>query len=724
MYKQDFPARQRDFEKHIDYLSPQEQTQIMDAFGYAYKAHQGQKRKSGEPYINHCIATAKELLELKMDAQTIMAGLLHDVPEDTDHSIEEVQEYFGVDVARLVAGVTKLGQVRLRSKKEQQARNLRKMFLAMAEDVRVIIIKLCDRLHNMRTIEALPRAKQKGIARETLEIYAPLANRLGMGEIRWELEDLCFSCIEPKRYKEIKKAVAKQQGKREEILQRYLNELEILLKDTNIEARISGRTKHYYSIYRNVYLTNKEESIEDLLDSIGIRVIVRSVSECYQVLGLVHRVWRPIVGRFKDFIAIPKSNGYQSLHTGVITDNGSKLEIQIRTEEMNFVAEYGMAAHWKYKDSHIEYDKSVEERMKWIHQLLDWQKEFRTALDFVESLKLDVFKEQIFVFTPRGDVKDLPTGATPVDFAYSVHTELGHSCVGAKVNGRMVPLSHQLKSGDIIQILSSKKKEYPNRAWLEFVQTSRAKEKIRSWFKKQHREENIQRGLELLTVKLEKVYGKKLDEITENDWENAAKNLNYHSKEDLLSAVGFGEIGSLQLSNKLMPEEKKTNHQDQSNPIGEPTLTTKLPSRQMIRGVGDLLVKFAPCCSPLEGDKIAGFISRGRGIIVHRVSCDNIIRDLKHEPERVIDLDWKTYNNSHFEIDLIIIANDRKSLMRDITTAISKHDISIEGLHYQGRSGGQKVRFPISIEVKSIRQLNNLIRSLEEVPGIYSVRRR
>lgn len=704
------------------YLSPEEWQDIERAFHYAYDAHQEQKRKSGEPYIDHCIATACELAKIRMDTPTVQAGLLHDVPEDTEKTLEDVENEFGRDVARLVNGVTKLGKVRLRSQEEQQAQNLRKMFLAMAEDVRVIIIKLCDRLHNMRTIDALPRHKQKGIARETLEIYAPLANRLGMSELRWKLEDLCFSCLDPKKYKEIQRTVAKHQGRRDEVLSKYLAGLEGLMEKNNIEGKMKGRAKHYYSIYRNVFLLNKEDSVDDLLDSIGVRVIVRTVSECYQMLGLIHREWRPIVGRFKDFIAIPKSNGYQSLHTGVITENGDRLEIQIRTEEMDFVAEYGMAAHWKYKDS-VQFDRTVEERMQWIHQLLDWQKEFRSALDFVEALKLDLFKEQIFVFTPHGDVKDLPKGATPIDFAYSVHTDLGHSCIGAKVNGRMVPLSYKLENSEIIEILRSRKRQAPNRAWLEFVQTSRAKEKIRAWFKQQHREENKERGERILKKKLEKIYGIQLDNIPETKLIEVSKILNYNSIEDLFVSIGFGEIGAMQVSNRLVPDENN-NISKNISVANNTSNKKKIPSTQLIRGVGDLLVKLAPCCSPLMGDTIQGYISRGRGIIVHRASCGNIRRDMKREPERVVDLKWKQHGEDSLELDLIITANDRRGLMSDITAVIASQDVGIDGIHYQSQHSQGTIRFPISVELAQIHQLSTLIRGLEQVAGVLSVVRK
>ncbi len=705
----------------IDYLQDKEQLQVQKAFDYAMAAHEGQLRKSGEPYHVHFIATFVELATMHMDAACLIAGILHDVPEDTSRTIEDVQETFGAEVAQLVNGVTKLGRVRLRSKEEQQANNLRKMFLAMADDVRVIIIKLCDRLHNMKTIEYLPRQKQKGIAAETLEIYAPLANRLGMAEIRWQLEDLCLKALHPKVYEEIERQVQESREQREATIQTLIDKLETALAEANIMARVYGRPKHFYSIYRNVYVVGKENSINDVLDSLGIRVIVEDIKDSYQVLGLVHRLWRPIMGRFKDYIAIPKANGYQSLHTGVICGKGCKMEVQIRTEEMDYFSEYGLAAHWRYKGGTEVYDQKAEERMNWIHQLLDWQKEFRTALDFVESLKLDLFEDQIFIFTPRGDVKDLPKGSTPVDFAYSVHTELGHRCIGAKVNNRMVPLSYELQMGDIVDILKSSQPHGPSRDWLDFVKTSGAKEKIRSWFRKEQYEDNIISGKHRVQEELQKLHHLNLLEMEKQKIEELATSFAYKTPDDLWAAVGYGAITPFQIvrriignDNELLPVKAL---------IKAPSLSKKSKQQLAVRGVSDFLIKIAPCCQPLPGDKIVGYITRGNGITIHRLTCKNIVNARKTEPERVTALEWEEKTTTEHEVNLVIEARDRTGLMRDIVGFMGDRKIFITSVNYEQDKQLKHAQIFISIHVNSMAQLSTLIHALESMSGVYSVQR-
>ncbi len=711
--------------KLIAYLTLDDQTKVLEALAFAMVAHEGQLRKSGEPYVEHALETTKELAGMRMDATCLIAGLLHDVPEDTPVTLEQIKTKFGAEVAQLVDGVTKLGRVRLRNKEEQQARNLRKMFLAMAEDVRVIIIKLCDRLHNMKTISVLPRNKQKGIAAETLEIYAPLANRLGMADIRWQLEDLSFRCMQPKMYNTIEKQLRATKSQRDAKLKLYIKHLQDELAKAKITARVMGRAKHLYSIYMNVYVKNKEASIEDLLDSIGLRLIVNDVKDCYQALGLVHRIWRPIVGRFKDYIAIPKSNGYQSLHTGVISDDGTKLEIQLRTEEMDFTAEYGMAAHWRYKEEMSELDATVQDRMDWIHQLIDWQKEFRTAFDFVESLKLDLFEDQIFVFTPRGDVIDLPKGATIVDFAYRVHTELGNNALGGKVNSRMVPLNFQLKNGDIVEVLKSTHRRGPSRDWLEFVKTNVARGRIRAWFKRQQHNDNVQSGKKRLQAELHKINRTKFEDITKNSWEHIAKDLNYPNAEDLFAALGYGALNVSQILGKLVKDHPLLSPSTQvPHAVRKTDQLRQLKPLAKILGTGDLLVKMAPCCQPIPGDKIVGYISRGKGITVHRLNCKNIIKERRAEPERVIPLSWEQDQKEAYEVTLQLTARDHTGLIKDVINTISDQQLFVTSM--EGHSDADKGVFTskISMRVYDLLELINVIHSLEHMPGMISVERK
>ncbi|HNT29591.1 MAG TPA: bifunctional (p)ppGpp synthetase/guanosine-3',5'-bis(diphosphate) 3'-pyrophosphohydrolase [bacterium] len=710
-----------ELKKDTSYLPAHERAEVKRAFAFADAAHADQLRKSGEPYMVHIMATVRELAAMHMDVACLVAGCLHDVPEDTKYSFSDIEREFGAEVARLVNGVTKLGKVRLRSQEEQQANNLRKMFLAMAEDVRVIIIKLCDRLHNMRTIGYLPRNKQRGIANETLEIYAPLANRLGMAELRWQLEDLCLKTLEPKIYADIERQVHETRLEREEKINTLIGTLEDALTKANIMARVYGRPKHLYSIYRNVYVLKKEMSIQNMLDSLGIRVIVDDVQECYQALGVVHSLWRPIIGRFKDHIAIPKSNNYQSLHTGVICGKGCKLEVQIRTEEMNYLAEYGMASHWRYKGSYEEMDAHTEERMNWIHQLLDWQKEFRTALDFVESLKLDLFEDQIFVFTPRGDVKDLPKGATPIDFAYSVHTNLGHSCIGAKINGRMVPLNYQLQMGDIVEILRSSQIRGPSRGWLDSVKTSGAKEKIRAWFRRQEYGDNIASGKKRVQEELQKIHRIALADIDEKKLNEVKTSYNYKKIDDMWAAIGYGALSPLQVVRRLSGTDEPL--VDDLPAIRKLTPVVRDKDSLEIKGVKDFLVKMAPCCQPLPGDKIVGYITRGKGITIHRLSCKNITHAKREEPERVVPLDWEEKSFTEHEVNLILEAQDRIGLMRDVVTYIGDKGVFIAGVNYNRDRKTNNAKIELAISVNNLEQLSELIHGLESMPGTYSVHR-
>lgn len=642
---------------------------------------------------------------MDVDAVTIASALLHDVVEDTSVSIEEIWRRFGPEIATLVDGVTKLSRLTGLSVEDRQAENLRKMFLAMAKDVRVIFIKLADRLHNMRTLSYLPPDRQKVISKETLDIFAPLAHRLGMWRIKWELEDLSFKYLEPEKYREISKLVAKTRKEREEYIQEAISIIRSSLDSHGIKADIQGRPKHLYSIYMKMKRDNL--TFDQIYDLLGIRVIVESTKDCYTVLGIVHSLWRPIPGRFRDYIAVPKSNMYQSLHTTVIGPRGEPLEIQIRTYEMHRIAEYGIAAHWKYKEGKTDQDFDV--KLSWLRQLLEWQKDMQDAKEFVEQVKVDLFEDEVFVFTPKGDVVSLPKGATPIDFAYRIHTEIGNHCVGAKVNGRIVPLDYKLNNGEIVEILTSKSAT-PSLDWLSFVATSSARNRIRQYFKRLKREENIARGRELIEKELRRIQGDLLDKMKELDWAPLLEAFDLEDPEELFLAVGNGEIAPSQIQQVLQKSTKE------EKILG-------LPKREesvgiYVDGADNLLVRLARCCSPLPGDEIIGYISQGRGITVHRKECTNV----KNLPkEKLIAVHWNADNVHKFNARIDVYARDRVGLLKDILTEVSNLGSNVYDARAVVKNG--RVNIYIVLDVQNIHHCEAILRAIRGVKDVISVGR-
>ena len=687
-------------------------TKIRSAYEFASQAHRGQKRESGEAYIQHPLEVAAIVHELGMDTTSIIAALLHDVVEDTPIDVEEIKKTFGSEVALLVDGVTKLSRLAFQNKEEQQMENLRKMFLAMTQDLRVIIIKLADRLHNMRTLKHLPLEKQKNIARETLEIYAPLTHRLGMWKIKWELEDLSLRYLDPEAYYDLVNKVAKKRQEREGYIAEVKNTLERALAEMEIKAEVQGRPKHFYSIFDKMQQQGKD--FNEIYDLMGLRVIVSTVQDCYEVLGIVHTLWKPIPGRFKDYVAMPKSNMYQSLHTTLIGPNGEPLEIQIRTWEMHRTAEFGIAAHWLYKGGAD--DKELRDKIAWLRHLIEWQGEMRDSEEFMETLRIGLFMDEVFVFTPQGDVKNLPAGSTPVDFAYSIHTTLGHQCVGAKVNGRLAPLDYQLKNGDIVQILSSKGSTGPSRDWLQFVKTSKSKNRIRQWLREQNREENIQIGRELLEREIKK-QGVDFQESARGEQLNeAAKKFGFINLEDLLAAIGDLKVTPNQVLNKLGVEKEP------AKPLIPETDERKRRRRSgqgiRVKGVENLLIRFSKCCNPVPGDPIIGFITRGKGVSIHRMDCSNIVNE---EKERIIEVEWDRAAKGTYAVDIEIEANDRVNLLTDVLNAIAELKLYLNAAKARSKKGSAYIN--LTLEITDSDQLQSIFKRVELVDGVQRVYR-
>ncbi len=695
---------------------------IIKAYNFAESAHAGQLRNSGERFFVHPFNVAMILAELNMDTATIAAALLHDVLEDTDVTYETLAKEFGEEIANLVDGVTKLKKLKYRTKQETQAENLRKMVIAMSKDIRVIIIKLADRLHNIRTLEYMSDAKKKEKALETLEIYAPIAHRLGISTIKWELEDLSLRYIDPEGYYDLVEKVSKKRREREAYIKNVIEVLKEKLNEMEIESDINGRPKNFYSIYRKMVYQNK--TFEQIFDLTAIRVIVDSVKDCYGVLGIVHTLWKPIPGRFKDYIAMPKPNMYQSLHTTVIGPQGEPFEIQIRTWEMHRTAEYGIAAHWKYKEG-INKTDGFENKLTWLRQLLEWQKELKDPKEFMESLKIDLFTDEVFVFTPKGDVISLPAGSTPLDFAYRVHTAIGNNCVGAKVDGRIVPLDYKLKNGNIIEILTSSSNSGPSRDWLKIVISSQAKNKIRQWFKKEERDSNINKGKELLE-KESKRQGYKLTEFLKEDWlKSIAKKVSLNSIDDLYAAIGYGSITLSQVISKL-----KENYREYYNQkIDEKELINKqiTPKKEYkptqgisVKGVDNIKVRFSKCCSPVPGDEIVGYITRGRGVSVHRSDCPNVNNLDIHE--RFIDVKWDIDKKTSYQAEIQIKATDRSGLLTEITQLLTDMKLTVTSLN--ARTNKEKTALiNMTLEIKDIEQLKELMKKIKRLEGVIDVYR-
>ncbi|MBE5821036.1 MAG: bifunctional (p)ppGpp synthetase/guanosine-3',5'-bis(diphosphate) 3'-pyrophosphohydrolase [Clostridiales bacterium] len=696
---------------------------ITKAFEVAKKYHEGQLRKSGEPYIIHPLETAIILTSLQSDDDTICAGILHDVVEDTECTAEEIRQNFGQDVCDLVEGVTKLGKIQYSDKQESQVENYRKLFLAMAKDIRVIMIKLSDRLHNMRTLKHVKPEKQQRIARETLEIYAPLANRLGIYSIKWELEDLCFMYLHPDKYEHILKAIAQKREQREKFIEDIKLELKKHLTKARIECEIKGRPKHFYSIYRKMEKDNK--TIDQIYDLFALRVLVSSVKDCYAVLGIVHELYTPMPRRFKDYIAMPKPNMYQSLHNTLIGKDGVPFEVQIRTYDMNRVAEYGIAAHWAYKEGKKIKDEA-EEKMGWIKQSIEWQNDTQNEEEYINKLKIDLYEDQVFVFTPKGQIKSLPRGSNAIDFAYSIHEQVGHKMMGAKINSRIAPISQLLHNGDIVEIITSDNQKGPSMDWLKIVKSNQARNKIQQWFKKEKREENISRGKELIEKEMKRI-GFEHADLFKDAWINIVLDrYKYNSLEDMYSSVGFGAISPVKIISRLLEEYRKVNTEFEIEKKIEELKKAKVDNKKVsksgiiVKGIDNCLVKLSRCCNPIPGDEIVGYITRGRGVSVHRKDCLNV-KDLENNEEnRMIEVEWFKAPNVSYTADIEVHANDRRGLIVDYTTAITNAKANI--LSISARTTKDRIAITnLTVEVATIEELDKVIRAIRKVDSVYEV---
>ena len=701
---------------------------VRRAYDYAEQAHADKKRLSGEPYFTHPVAVAVILTDLMLDGTTVAAGLLHDCVEDVDGVTPLViTEKFGAEVAQLVDGVTKLKQLDFTSREEAQAETLRKMFLSMAKDIRVVLIKLADRLHNMRTLKSQKPERQLPIARETLDIYAPLAHRLGVYTIKWELEDLSLRYIDPQGYYDLVQKVGMKRAEREKLIAQVTQQLKAQLRLAGIQCEIDGRPKHFYSIYRKMKTQNK--TFDQINDLIAIRVIVNTQQDCYYALGVVHTLWPQVPGRFKDYISVPKANMYQSLHTTVV-NAGKPFEVQIRPAEMHRTAEYGIAAHWRYKEG--KQADALDEKLSWLRRILDWQKEASDSSDFGEMLKFDLFADEVFVFTPKGDVVSLPIGATPLDFAYRIHSAVGNRCIGAKVNGRIVPLATQLATGDFVEVMTSQSSRGPSRDWLNVVKTSEAKAKIRAWLKKENREENVLKGKEMFEHEVKRL-GFTPSQLIKNEYCDVLfKRYTFSSLEDIFSAIGFGGMSATQIANRFIEEYKK-DHKSELPEVKLPTVEQHAEERKrqpisssngvIVKGESGMLVRFAHCCTPLPGDKIVGYITRGRGVSVHKADCKSL-QDAGMEKERLIEVEWEKEASAAYDADIRISAVNRSGLLADVSLYFASVDVNVQAIsaHPSKTLNGMSI-INMTITIKNTQQLEKIIRDLKAKPDIDEVYR-
>ncbi len=703
------------------YMSDFDKGLIERALELAAQAHKDQLRESGQPFIIHPLAVAEILTEMEQDLETIAASLLHDVVEDTSVTMEQIEKEFGQDVAQLVDGVTKLKRLRFHTKADHQAENLRKMFMAMAKDFRVIIIKFADRLHNMRTLEYMPAAKQKELARETMEIYAPLAHRLGIFRFKWELEDLAFRYLQPKNYYNLVSDLRQRREEREQLISTLISQLHKTLEEAGIKVELTGRPKHLYSIWRK--MEEQQKTVNEIFDLTAVRMVVDSVRDCYSVLGHVHNIYKPIPGRFKDYIAMPKGNGYQSLHTTVIVPKGRPVEIQIRTRQMHRQAEYGLAAHWRYKEGR-KADLAFEEKLSWFRQFMEWQSDLRDTNEYIETVKIDLFDDEVLVFTPKGDVIDLPIGAVPLDFAYRIHTDIGNATVGAKVNGRLVPLDHKLATGDIVEI-TTQKGATPSRDWLNIVKSSQARTKIRQWFKKAGREQNIEKGKELLTKELKR-FSLALSHVEQPLWQQLLQRFNYseQQQQDFYAALGYGGLSAVsaartlyEMVNRQREQEKALADVDQTGPAATRPASTE---GVRVKGVDNLLVRFSRCCKPLPGDGIVGYVTRGRGVSIHRNDCPNV---RGAEDERLLPVQWEDIEGQAYPVELVIKAWDRKGLLQEVMTVLGETKSNILAIKGSGVGDGS-AQVSLTVEVQGVEHLALITDRLRRVSSILEVKRR
>lgn len=723
------PLIEQIIKKANRYLLEKDVDFIKKAYECANIAHREQYRKSGEPYILHPIQVAEILIDLEMDPNTIAAALLHDVVEDTDVSLEQIKAEFNDEVTMLVDGVTKLGKIRYKSLEEQQAENHRKMFVAMAKDIRVILIKLADRLHNMRTLKHLPAEKQRRIANETLEIFAPLAHRLGISTIKWELEDTALRYLNPQQYYRIVNLMKKKRAEREDYISEVVQKIQERLDEVGVQASMHGRAKHIYSIYRKMAVQNKQ--FNEIYDLLAVRIIVENIKDCYAVLGVIHTCWKPMPGRFKDYIAMPKANMYQSLHTTVIGPKGEPLEVQIRSGDMHKVAEFGVAAHWAYKEGKtVAAAQTLENKMTWFREILEWQNDANDAQEFMESLKIDLFSGTVFVFTPKGDVIELPAGSVPLDFAFRIHTEIGNRCIGAKVNGKMVTLDHCLKTGDIVEVLTSKHSYGPSRDWLKITQSSHAKNKIRQWFKKEYRDENVAKGRDLVEKEIKKHDIDPKEVLTPENIEIVANKFNFQGDEDMYAAVGYSGITAAQIATRLTEKIRKKRGQElEDNVLTEKvsdikkfTSTKKTSIGVRVKGIDNLLIRLSKCCNPVPGDDIVGFITKGRGVSVHRSDCQNILGE--DFETRLLPVEWEgeTRESKNFNVDIEISGYDRRGLLNEVLQAVAETRTNMNAV--SGKTDKNKMAtILMTISIHNVDHLQKVVDRIKRIRDIYSVRR-
>ena len=721
---QDVIAKKKEISKRVD------TKQIMKAYNYAVEHHGDQKRHSGEPYIVHPINVAYILAEVGLDEATICAALLHDVVEDTDATDEDLRRDFSDEIADMVAGVTKLGSMMFSTVEEQQVEDYRKMFLAMGKDIRVIIIKLADRLHNMRTLKFLRRDRQIANSKETMEIYAPLANRLGLYSMKWELEDLAFRYLYPEEYHELVEGINKKREERLKFIEKIMNDIRVDLKKQHIDAEVTGRAKHLYSIYKKMQRDNK--TLDQIYDLFALRILVNSVKDCYAALGVVHELYSPMPGRFKDYIAVPKPNMYQSIHTTLLGEKGTPFEVQIRTWDMHRIAEYGIAAHWAYKEANFlgrgkQVVKVEEDKLAWLRESLEWQQEMQDPQEFLETLKTELFEDEVYVFTPKGAIKVLPMVATSIDFAYSIHAEIGHHMTGCKINSKMMPIITPLKSGDIVEIITSDNSKGPSRDWLKFVKSTSAKNKINSWFKKEQKEENIEKGKDLIEKEIKRI-GVSHTDIFKNQYiEPMLDRYKYKDLEEMYAAVGFGANTAGKIVARILQEYRKEHEEEnieekieQLNKQKE-RKTKASSSGIVVKGIDNCLVKLSKCCNPLPGDEIIGYITKGRGVSVHRKDCINV-NDLFTEENRIIDVKWYEEAKENYNVNIEVLANDRNGLLVDILNEINKTNSKLMGVN--SKTTKERIAIiDINIEVENIEELNKVIRAIKKVDSVYEVRR-
>ena len=702
---------------------------IMKAYNYAVAHHGDQKRKSGEPYIIHPVHVAYILSTLGLDDATICAALMHDLAEDTDVTIEDISKEFSPEIAEMVNGVTKLGKINYVSAEEQQVENYRKMFLAMGKDIRVILIKLADRLHNMRTLKYLKRDRQIAISKETMDLYAPLANRLGVYSLKWELEDLAFKYLYPEEFREIAQGIDKKREERLKFIDEIKEEIRVNLKKEKIEGEITGRAKHLYSIYRKMQRDNK--TLDQIYDLFALRILVNSVKDCYAALGVVHELYTPMPGRFKDYIAVPKPNMYQSLHTTLIGPNGTPFEVQIRTYNMHRIAEFGIAAHWAYKESSFFKGKKAnvvvtDDKLAWIRESLEWQKDMQDPQEFMKTLKTELFEDEVYVFTPKGEIKTLPKGSTPIDFAYMIHAEVGNKMVGCKINSKMMPIVTKLKSGDIVEIITNDNSKGPSRDWLKFVQSTSARTKIQQWFKKNEKQQNIAKGKDLIEKEIKRIGMAEEDLFVQKYYTPALQRYGFKTLDDMYAAVGFGSITANKIIARTLEEYRKF-HQEENveEKIVELQEAPKIKSSKtgiIVKGIDNCLVRLSKCCNPVPGDEIIGYITRGRGVTVHRKDCKNV-KDLLQDEGRIIDVYWDEKKESAYNVDITVFANDREGLLADVIRVIGNTNARLVAV--SAKASKEKIAtVELTLEVKNIEDLSKAQRELGKIDSVYDVKRK